>query len=55
MPLLLQAGPYAHSPAKELVPPGWSQGNPQTSLLLVTEKQPTSISHRVERTVQPTA
>jgi hypothetical protein len=31
-------------PAKELVPPGWSQGNPRQTALFVTEKQPNSIA-----------
>jgi hypothetical protein len=38
----------AHPPAKELVPPGWSPGNPR-KLAFVTEKQPTLIAIGWER------
>ncbi len=44
MPLLLQAAPYAHSPAKALVPPGCPQGNSYKTGLLLPKKQTASIA-----------
>jgi hypothetical protein len=32
--------PQTQPPAKELVPPGWSQGNPRQTVLFVGERNP---------------